>query len=64
MVVGLALVSGSLSLAHAAAWSDNFNDGNITDGNPVTWNTNLLGVFPGIYDATSGDLALSRPGVG
>ena len=64
VVVGLALVSCSLSLARAAAWSDNFNDGNISDGNPVTWNTNLQGAFPGIYNATSGDLALSRPGSG
>src|SRR5688572_15707008 len=64
VVVGLALVSCSLSLARAAAWSDNFNDGNIADGNPVTWTTNLHGLFPGIYDATSGDLAMSRPGSG
>jgi hypothetical protein len=50
--------------AQAAAWSDDFNDMNISDGNPVTWNTNLLGIFPGTYDASSGDFSLSRPGSG
>jgi hypothetical protein len=50
--------------AQAAAWSDDFNDMNISDGNPVTWNTNLLGAFPGVYDASSGDLAMSRFGEG
>jgi hypothetical protein len=64
VVLGVALVGGSLTMADAAGWSDNFNDGNITDGIPVTWSTNLLGAFPGNYDASSGDLALSRPGSG
>jgi hypothetical protein len=50
--------------ACAAGWSDNFDDKNIADGNPVTWSTNLAGAFPGIYDASSGDLHLSRPGSG
>jgi hypothetical protein len=46
----------------AAGWSDNFNDGNIADGTPITWRTNLLGAFPGTYDVSSGDLRLSAPG--
>jgi hypothetical protein len=62
--ISLALVISVASLAHAAGWSDDFNDGNITDGNPVTWGTNPLGFFPGTYDASSGDLHLSSPGGG
>ena len=43
---------------HAAGWSDNFNDGSVTDGNPVTWSQDLFGFFPGNYDASSGDYSL------
>jgi hypothetical protein len=43
----------------AVGWSDNFNDGSVTDGNPVTWSQDLLGFFPGNYDASSGDYSLS-----
>jgi hypothetical protein len=50
--------------AGAAGWSDDFNDKNITDGTPETWSTNPLGFFPGNYDASTGDLALSNPGNG
>ncbi len=50
--------------AAALGWSDDFNDGNAEDGNPVTWTFNELGATPGVYDASSGDYALSAPGVG
>jgi hypothetical protein len=45
-------------------WFDDFNDGSVTDGNPVTWEQNLFGFFPGVYDASSGDYALSNHGSG
>jgi hypothetical protein len=60
----VAVVGVFISQVHAAGWSDNFDNGNIADGNPVTWSTNLLGAFPGVYDASSGDLAMSRFGSG
>jgi hypothetical protein len=58
--VSLALLIGSASSAHAAAWFDDFNDGSTTDGNPVTWLEDLggSGFFPGRYDASSGDYVL------
>lgn len=44
-------------------WFDDFNDGNATDGNPLTWSpdppTGLGQVFPGTYDASSGDYLLA-----
>jgi hypothetical protein len=45
----------------AVGWSDNFNDGNVTDGNPVTWVNDLggSGLFPGDYNASSGDFVLT-----
>ncbi len=45
----------------AAGWSDNFNDGNMLDGNPVTWLNDLggSGLFPGDYNASSGDLVMT-----
>jgi hypothetical protein len=45
---------------------DNFDDGNVTDGNPVTWSNDPLGMglFAGNYDASSGDYSLSAPGDG
>jgi hypothetical protein len=49
----------------AAGWFDDFNDGNVKDGNPVTWLENLgsepndpTSFFPGTYDASSGDYLL------
>jgi hypothetical protein len=63
--IALSLLVGSALFVQAAGWSDQFNDGSITDGNPVTWGTNPLGAFPGNYDASSGmDLRLSAPGGG
>jgi hypothetical protein len=51
------------SAARAVAWMDDFNDGNVTDGNPVTWIEDLggSGNFPGTYDASSGDYHLIDP---
>jgi hypothetical protein len=62
--ISLSLLLGTALFAQAAGWSDDFNNGSITDGNPVTWGTNPLGFFPGNYDASSGDLQLSAPGGG
>lgn len=53
-LIGLAL--GPMT-ANGASWMDNFNDGSVTDGNPVPWilDLNGSGFFPGTYDASSGD---------
>jgi hypothetical protein len=60
LVIVVALLLGIHSEAYSAGWLDNFNDGSITDGNPVMWLTDLggSGFFPGAYDASSGDLVL------
>jgi hypothetical protein len=52
---------GIASAAHAAGWFDDFNDGDVKDGNPVTWLEDLggSGLFPGDYDASSGDYVLT-----
>jgi hypothetical protein len=55
----LASLAAAPSLAPAAGWYDNFNDGNAKDGSPVTWATTPL---PGVYSATTGDFLLSAPG--
>jgi hypothetical protein len=59
--LGLCLVAPIT--ANAVAWMDDFNDGNVTDGNPVTWVEDLggSGLFPGTYDASSGDYRLINP---
>jgi hypothetical protein len=61
-LVCLILVAGMIRSASAVSWSDDFNDGNAEDGNPVTWTYNELGVTPGMYVASSGDYSLSAPG--
>ncbi len=56
--VVLAVLVGSLTSSTSAAWFDDFNDGNATDGlppNPLVWLENLGGFFPGRYDPSSGD---------
>ncbi|MEX2167906.1 MAG: hypothetical protein WD851_01225 [Pirellulales bacterium] len=60
-VAALALSVGIVPAALAAGWFDDFNDGSVTDGNPVTWIENAGGspYFPGIYDASSGDYLLN-----
>jgi len=57
----LGLLGFAPSAASAAGWSDNFNDGSITDNNPEVWMTNLGGFFPGTYDASTGDLVMTPP---
>ncbi len=59
-LLSLVFMTGLVSVSQAAAWFDNFNDGNVTDGTPVTWGQNLLGAFPGTYDASSGDYHLKE----
>jgi hypothetical protein len=56
----LILLVGFSASARAAGWLDDFNDGSVTDGMPVTWLEDLggSGLFPGTYDATSGDYFL------
>ena len=39
-------------------WYDNFDDGSFEDGNPVTWNVNPLGAFPGQYTVADGDFVM------
>jgi hypothetical protein len=46
----------------AVSFYDNFNDGSFADGTPETWDKDLFGFFPGIYDASSGDYQMSSPG--
>lgn len=64
VAVILGLLGFVPSAALAAGWSDDFNDGSITDNNPVTWVTDLdfgggpSGFFPGIYSAASGDFLM------
>ena len=55
----LGLLGFAPSAGFAAGWYDDFNDGSITDNNPVPWITNLGGFFPGDYNATSGDLVMT-----
>jgi hypothetical protein len=57
----LVLVLAVQSAASAVSITDDFNDGSVTDGNPVTWMQNPLELFPGTYDATSGDYKLADP---
>jgi hypothetical protein len=59
--LGLLLIAPSA--ARAVAVMDDFNDGSVTDGNPVTWVEDLggSGLFPGTYDASTGDYRLIDP---
>ncbi|MCA9265410.1 MAG: hypothetical protein KDA60_16235 [Planctomycetales bacterium] len=58
-LVGWSLLCCSfLATAHAQTYFDNFDDGNPLDGQPVSWNINPGGFFPGTYDASSGDYFL------
>ncbi|MBL9162159.1 MAG: PEP-CTERM sorting domain-containing protein [Planctomycetaceae bacterium] len=59
-VAALGFLGIAPQTASAAGWMDDFNDGSITDNNPVPWITDLggSGLFPGAYDASSGDLLL------
>jgi hypothetical protein len=55
------ILLGIQSVVLAVGWSDNFNDGSVTDGNPVSWLNDLggSGLFPGDYNASSGDFVLT-----
>ena len=60
VIAAAGVLLGIQSAVLAVGWSDNFNDGSTTDGNPVTWLEDLggSGFFPGSYDASSGDYVL------
>lgn len=60
LLIGQLCAVACAAQVRAAGWLDNFNDGNATDGNPVTWLEDLggSGFFPGSYDASSGDYVL------
>ncbi len=64
----IALSAVAVTLAASAAfagvpavnfWFDDFNDGNATDGSPLTWTPHPF--TPGTYDASSGDYELTPP---
>jgi hypothetical protein len=63
VVLGLLLIAPSA--ARAVAFLDDFNDGSVTDGNPVTWVENFDGAFgpafEGTYDASTGDYRFIDP---
>lgn len=61
LVAGLSLVLCVAPTALGVEWFDDFGDGNLTDGVPVTWTYDEIGYTPGNYDASSGDLMLSNP---
>jgi hypothetical protein len=63
LFVSLAFVTGLGSVSHAVSWFDDFNDGSVTDGTPVTWSQDLFGLFPGTYDPSSGDYEMSSLGL-
>ena len=64
LLPSLTLLTAVAASSRAAGWSDDFNDGNVVDGNPITWSQNPHGLFPGNYNPSSGDYALSHPGNG
>ena len=63
LATALSLLVLAPTAARAVAWMDDFNDGSVTDGNPVTWVEDLggSGFFPGTYDASTGDYRLINP---
>ena len=46
-----------LAPLRAADWFDDFSDGNIMDGDPVTWSVDPGGFFPGEYSVGTGSFA-------
>ena len=52
------LVTIMLAPLRAADWFDDFSDGNIMDGDPVTWSVDPRGFFPGEYSVGPGSFAL------
>lgn len=63
VLLGLALASVGQAAALAAGFLDDFEDNNVTDGNPVTWVADLggSGLFPGTYQASGGNYNLIDP---
>jgi hypothetical protein len=63
VVLGLALALVGQAAAWAAGFLDDFEDNNVTDGNPVTWVADLggSGLFPGTYQASGGNYNLIDP---
>jgi hypothetical protein len=61
LVAAMCFVLSAQTVRLAVGWSDNFNDGNMLDGTPVTWLNDLggSGLFPGDYNASSGDLVMT-----
>ena len=57
-LIGIVFFKGS---AFGAGFLDDFNDGNVHDNNPVSWVEDLggSGLFPGDYNASSGDYVLT-----
>jgi hypothetical protein len=63
VVLGIALASVGQTAAWAAGFLDDFEDNNVTDGNPVTWVEDLggSGVLPGTYQASGGSYNFIDP---
>lgn len=63
VVLGLALASIGQTAAWAAGFLDDFEDNNVTDGNPVTWVEDLggSGLLPGTYQASGGSYNFIDP---
>jgi hypothetical protein len=59
-ILALLIAACLPTVSFAAGWLDDFNDGSATDGNPLTWLEDLggSGLFPGDYNASSGDYVL------
>jgi hypothetical protein len=59
--IALMLMLCVQATAYAVSWSDDFNDGSATDGNPLTWLENLGGAGPffGSYNASSMDYVMT-----
>lgn len=53
-----ALFTLTLCFPLNADWLDDFEDGDITDGSPVTWSLNPLGAFPGDYATDNGSFGM------
>lgn len=48
----------STSAVCGQSWYDNFDDGSYDDGDPVTWEIDPLGAFPGEYSVADGDFVM------
>ena len=57
LLVGMPMTLASLTGPHTTVFYDNFDDGRIDDGLPITWDRSPQ--QPGSVDASSGDLVIS-----